>query len=158
MQRCVKMKFEDLLNDWKTKNQQYIVNLEELPDSAISTNRVKKNFAVWYTNGDNKVHLLQFGIWVINPNTDNEVAYFDNVEPQLAPPTQVKTFADDVANEINTLVSNGTIDSGIISSIDSKTNTAEVTVFVDGSNGLEKKTYRFKKNADGSISYAEVVS
>ena len=154
------MNLQELMAEWKAKYGKYIVRLEQLPDSSITPHRVKKNFIVWHnTDVNNSVVARRFSVWVLNPNTSNEVAYFDGSEPNIAPPIRTKvTFTNKINSKIQELINEGSIDSGIINISDDATKVAEVAVYMLKGNSLTKHIYRVKEESDGSLSFKEVTS
>ena len=148
------MKFDELINNWKTKNKDKIIRLEQLRDSAIEKDRVKKNFALWSKREGGKINEIDyrtFSVWVLNPGKETEESYFDGSEPLYTPTTSpVKSFRDLVVEYLNSQ----SILGSIIESIDESLNTAIAKVYIDKST---TKRWLLRKNKMGSIEHFEVL-
>ncbi|MFQ6055249.1 MAG: hypothetical protein ACE5J3_04630 [Methanosarcinales archaeon] len=146
------MDHKTLLENWETKNKYKTIRLEELKDSAVSKDRIKKNYALW-VKGDkkNETKYQTFSIWVLNPNTKDEIAYFENTEPlYISPPLSTKSLRELTIEYIN----KQSILGAIVESVDEALNTVIAKVYIDGTT---TKKWLLRKNKLGNIEHLEVV-
>ncbi len=131
------MKWEELYKAWLDKNKDVIVRVEELADSAVSAERVRKNIAVWFKSGDGVSYRI-VRAWVFQPNSESEEAYWEGGEPVLAP-TPTPTFRDRVIEELNNLREQGTITAYRLDSVDEAAKSAIAFIYKTTTDGVSEE-------------------
>jgi len=134
------MKWKDLYEAWLDKNKGVIVRVEELADSAVKpAERVKKNIAVWFKSG-NGISYRIVHVWVFNPNTESEEAYWEGGEPVLVPPTTTppETFRDKAVKTLEDLVKKGEIETFSLESVDESAKNAVATTYKESADAIQK--------------------
>ena len=132
------MKWEELYRAWLDKNKDVIVRVEELADSAVSAERVRKNIAVWFKSGDGVSYRI-VRAWVFQPNSESEEAYWENGEPVLAPTPTVPTFRDRVIEKLNNMREQGTIAAYRLDSVDEAAKSAIAFVYKTTTDGVSEE-------------------
>jgi len=132
------MKWEELYKAWLDKNKDVIVRVEELADSAVSAERVRKNIAVWFKSGDGVSYRI-VRAWVFQPNSESEEAYWENGEPVLAPTLTAPTFRDRVIEELNNMREQGTIAAYRLDSVDEAAKSAIAFIYKTTTDGVSEE-------------------
>ncbi|RLF39246.1 MAG: hypothetical protein DRN00_02385 [Thermoplasmata archaeon] len=132
------MKWKELFDAWKDKNKDVIVRVEELADSAVSAERVRKNIAVWFKSGDGVSYRI-VRAWVFQPNSESEEAYWENGEPVLAPTPTAPTFRDRVIEKLNNMREQGTIAAYRLDSVDEAAKSAIAFVYKTTTDGVSEE-------------------
>ena len=132
------MKWKELFDAWKDKNKDVIVRVEELADSAVSAERVRKNIAVWFKSGDGVSYRI-VRAWVFQPNSESEEAYWEGGEPVLAPTPTAPTFRDRVIEELNNMREQGTIAAYRLDSVDEAAKSAIAFVYKTTTDGVSEE-------------------
>jgi len=134
------MKWEELYKAWLNKNKDVIVRVEELADSAVSAERVRKNIAVWFKSGDGISYRI-VRAWVFQPNSESEEAYWENGEPILATQTTTppETFRDRVIEKLNNMRERGTIAAYRLDAVDEAAKSAIAFVYKTTTDGVSEE-------------------
>jgi len=133
------MKWEELYKAWLDKNKDTIVRVEELADSAVSKERVKKNIEVWFKSGDGVSYRIVHA-WVFKPNTESEEAYWEGSEPVLVSPTTTpsETFRDKAVKTLKDLVKKGEIETFSLTSVDDSAKNSVATTYKESAGSIQK--------------------
>ena len=152
----MKMKWEELYKAWLDKNRDAIVRTEELADSAVSEERVKKNIAVWHKT-ENGIAYRIVHAWVFNPNTEREEAYWEGGEPVLATTTAATaTFRDEVIKTLNAMKEKGEIVAFRLDAVDESTKTAIAFTYTQTTEGIKEERVLITEK-EGEISVERIV-
>jgi len=153
------MKWENLLDAWLKKNASVIIRTEELADSAVSAERVKKNIAVWHKT-ENGISYRIVHAWVFHPNSENEEAYWEGGEPVLATTTAATTatatFRDEAVKMLEELKTRSEIVAYRLDVVDEATKTAIAFTYTQTTEGIKEERVLIAEK-EGKISVERIV-
>ncbi|RLI87611.1 MAG: hypothetical protein DRP01_01260 [Archaeoglobales archaeon] len=146
------MKWKELFDEWLSKNKDVIVRTEGLADSAVSSERLKKNVAVWYKNGDAVVYRV-IHAWVFNPQTETEEAFWEGSEPIL---TSANTFRAAAVKKLEELKTAGTIIAYRIESVDESARIAFAYTYTKTTEGVREERVLIVET-EGQITVEKII-